>query len=238
MVKRFSVPGCWFRPPVRRYQAHDHDGRRGLGPVLPSANDTHVMTTMLNTRSLVLIPPAGGPMAVRRDPLFPRVPRYSVPCCWLATGRPPRPVLTPLALWRMVIPHSERGCGIPASRARTSVSRYRRWPPRVRIDVSFPAFAQRVTVLGSTRNMVATSAGVSSGSASGVRADMGTASPSWTVLRSCVVAPPAPPGACRGCPIWPTETILPSPAVTSRPPGAKILGHIALIYSGDLHNVP
>ena len=33
----------------------------------------------------------------------------------------------------------------------------------------------------------------------------------------------APGGACRGCPIWPTETILPSPAVTSRPPGAKIL---------------
>jgi hypothetical protein len=26
-----------------------------------------------------------------------------------------------------------------------------------------------------------------------------------------------------GCPIWPTETILPSPAVTSRPLGAKIL---------------
>jgi hypothetical protein len=34
--------------------------------------------------------------------------------------------------------------------------------------------------LGSTRNMVATSAGVSSGSASGVRADICTASPSWT----------------------------------------------------------
>src|SRR5215472_5863692 len=27
----------------------------------------------------------------------------------------------------------------------------------------------------------------------------------------------------RRCPIWPTGTILPSPAVTSRPPGAKIL---------------
>jgi hypothetical protein len=30
-------------------------------------------------------------------------------------------------------------------------------------------------------------------------------------------------GACRGCPIWPTRTILPSPAVTRRPPGAKFL---------------
>ncbi len=82
--------------------------------------------------------------------------------------------------------HSERCCGIPASRARTSVSRYRRWPPRVRIDVSFPALAHRVTVFGSTRNIVATSAGVSSGSASGVRADIITASPPGPVLRSCV----------------------------------------------------
>jgi len=74
-------------------------------------------------------------------------------------------------------PYSERCCGIPASKARTSVSRYRRWPPRVLMDVNFPAFAQRVTVFGSTRNIVATSAGVSSGSASGVRADIMTASP-------------------------------------------------------------
>src|SRR5262245_54107376 len=44
------------------------------------------------------------------------------------------------------------------------------------MEVSFPAFAHRVTVLGSTRNMVATSAGVSSGSASGVRADIRAAS--------------------------------------------------------------
>ncbi len=36
-----------------------------------------------------------------------------------------------------------------------------RWPPRVRIDDSLPAFAQRVTVLGSTRKRLATSAGVS-----------------------------------------------------------------------------
>ena len=38
-----------------------------------------------------------------------------------------------------------------------------------------------------------------------------------------LVLPGAPWGACRGCPIWPTETILPSPAVTRRPPGAKFL---------------
>jgi hypothetical protein len=85
--------------------------------------------------------------------------------------------------------HSERCCGIPASSARTSVSRYRRCPPSVRMEVSFPALAHRVTVFGSTRNMVATSAGVSRGSASGVRADMLTASPPGPVLRSCVLLP-------------------------------------------------
>ena len=82
------------------------------------------------------------------------------------------------------MPYSERCCGIPARRARTSVSRYRRCPPSVRIDVSFPAFAHLVTVFGSTLNIVATSAGVSSGSASGVRADILTASPPGPVLRS------------------------------------------------------
>jgi hypothetical protein len=49
--------------------------------VLPSAADTHVMTTMLNTRSLALNP--------RRSPAL-------TPCsllvrfryCWLVTGRP------------------------------------------------------------------------------------------------------------------------------------------------------
>jgi len=51
------------------------------------------MTTMLNTRSLALIPPAGGRLAVRRDPLVPRVLCYSILCYWLVTGRPPRPVL-------------------------------------------------------------------------------------------------------------------------------------------------
>jgi hypothetical protein len=81
--------------------------------------------------------------------------------------------------------YSERCCGMPASSALTSVSRYRRCPPRVRMEVSFPALAHRVTVFGSTRNMVATSAGVSKGSASGVRADMLTASPPGPVLRSC-----------------------------------------------------
>src|SRR5580698_11635707 len=92
------------------------------------------------------------------------------------------------------------------------------------MDVSLPAFVHRVTVLGSTRNIVATSAGVSSGSASGVRADM-----CWPLLldQYCdpafLVVPAAPYGACHRCPIWPTETILPSPAVTSRPPRAKFL---------------
>ena len=88
----------------------------------------------------------------------------------------------------VALPYSDRGWGMPASSARTSVSRYRRWPPRVRMDVSLPALAHRVTVLGSTRNIVATSAGVSRGSASGVRADICTASPPGPVLRSCVVA--------------------------------------------------
>ena len=118
--------------------------------------------------------------------------------------------------------HSERGCGMPASSARTSVSLYRRRPPSVRMEVSFPALAHRVTVFGSTRNMVATSAGVSRGSASGVRADMLTASPPGPVLRSCVYCCAwLHWGACRGCPIWSTQTILPSPAVTSRQPGAQ-----------------
>jgi hypothetical protein len=91
------------------------------------------------------------------------------------------------------------------------------------MEVSFPALAHRVTVFGSTRNMVATSAGVSSGSASGVRADMLTASPPGPVLRSCVFCCSwLHWGACRGCPIWSAQTILPSPAVTSRPPGAKV----------------
>jgi hypothetical protein len=47
--------------------------------------------------------------------------------------------------------------------------------------------SHRVTVFGSTLNIVATSAGVSSGSASGVRADIVTASPPGPVLRSCVL---------------------------------------------------
>ena len=123
--------------------------------------------------------------------------------------------------------HSERCCGIPASRARTSVSLYRRCPPSVRMEVSFPALAHLVTVFGSTRNIVATSAGVSSGSASGVRADMFTASPPGPVLRSCVCSVSwLHWGARRGCPIWSTQTILPSPAVTSRPPGAKFLSRV------------
>jgi len=93
--------------------------------------------------------------------------------------------------------YSERCWGMPASKARTSVSRYRRCPPSVLMDVSFPALAHLVTVLGSTRNIVATSAGVSSGSASGVRADIWTASPPGPVLRSCVSYVP---GSIRSLP--------------------------------------
>src|ERR1022692_4781090 len=70
-------------------------------------------------------------------------------------------------------------------------------PPSVLIDVSFPALAQRVTVFGSTRNIVATSAGVSSGSASGVRADIWTASPPGPGIRSCVSCVP---GSIRSLP--------------------------------------
>ena len=53
-----------------------------------------------------------------------------------------------------------------ASRALTSDSRNRRCPPGVRMDPMRPADAQRVTVFGSTRNMSATSPGVSSRSVS------------------------------------------------------------------------
>ena len=49
----------------------------------------------------------------------------------------------------------------PSSRARTSDSRNRRWPPGVRMLPIRPAAAQRVTVFGSTRNSAATSPGVS-----------------------------------------------------------------------------
>ena len=47
---------------------------------------------------------------------------------------------------------------------------------------------------------------------------------SWTL--SCDPASDvfmAPFRACLGCPIWSTVTILPSPAVTMRPPGAEVL---------------
>src|SRR6478735_2971991 len=60
------------------------------------------------------------------------------------------------------------------SSPRTSLSRYRRWPPGVRSEVSLPALAHRVTVLGSTRKRAATSAGVNSASASTVRLVMGS----------------------------------------------------------------
>ena len=51
-------------------------------------------------------------------------------------------------------------------RAGTSASRYRRCPPSAVMDGGFAAFAQPVTVLGSTASSAATSAGVSSGSTS------------------------------------------------------------------------
>src|SRR5262249_39711956 len=110
-------------------------------------------------------------------------------------GRATGAVLTPHGPPLVAGAQSGRGGGLP-SRARPSVSRSRRCPPRVRIDVSFPALAQRVTVLGSTRNIVATSAGVSNGSASGVRADICTASPPGPVrdpasLISVLVTEPA-----------------------------------------------
>jgi hypothetical protein len=49
---------------------------------------------------------------------------------------------------------------VAESSAFTSDSLYRRCPPKVLIEVSFPDFAHLVTVLGSTRNNEATSAGV------------------------------------------------------------------------------
>src|SRR5690606_25481073 len=50
---------------------------------------------------------------------------------------------------------------ISSRQRRISDALNRRCPPRVRIAVSFPARAQRVTVLGFTRNSAATSLGVS-----------------------------------------------------------------------------
>jgi len=50
--------------------------------------------------------------------------------------------------------------GVAERRALTSDSLNRRCPPKVLIEVSFPDFAQRVTVFGSTRNKEATSEGV------------------------------------------------------------------------------
>ena len=92
--------------------------------------------------------------------------------------------------------------------------------------VSLPDFAQRVTVLGSTRNIVATSAGVSRASASGIRVLMARVL-SWR-------ARPRPPtlhGArCRLSPVWPVRAILglvtPFQAVSSltRPPAAPSSG--------------
>jgi hypothetical protein len=51
-------------------------------------------------------------------------------------------------------------CASPRSRARTSDSRNRRWPPGVRMLLMRPDAAHRVTVFGSTRKRAATSPGV------------------------------------------------------------------------------
>src|SRR5881628_682010 len=58
----------------------------------------------------------------------------------------------------------ENGPAVAAKRARTSRSRKRRCPPRVRTAVKRPARAHRVTVALSTPNRAATSEGVSNGS--------------------------------------------------------------------------
>src|SRR3954447_7268997 len=60
------------------------------------------------------------------------------------------------------------------------------------MDESLPAFAHRVTVLGSTRKSAATSAGVSSVSASGERVVM------FSVLLARAVGPPTQPGRMPG----------------------------------------
>src|SRR5579875_992638 len=59
---------------------------------------------------------------------------------------------------------------------------------------------------------------------------------SWTsaaILRF-VCLPGAPRGAWWGCPLWSTGTILPSPAVTRRPPGAKFLDRDAQVRRRSL----
>ena len=124
--------------------------------------------------------------------------------------------------------YSDRGCGIPASSARTSVSRYRLWPPSVRMDVSFrpsPTASRSWDLRGTSWPPRPASEAVQ------FRVCVQTCV--WPLLldQYCDPAfcgfPWLRDGACRGCPIWPTETILPSPAVTSRPPGAKILRHMS-----------
>ena len=55
----------------------------------------------------------------------------------------------------------DRYAVLSSSKVVTSASRNLRWPPGVRIDPMSPAVAHLVTVLGSTPNMRATSAGVS-----------------------------------------------------------------------------
>ena len=171
-------------------------------------------------------------MAARPRPPLTPCPRYSIPCCWLATGRPRG--------------RSRPPC--PIAYGRSSFRTWLRYPREQGTDLGLPVPA--VAAEGTDRRQLAglcpacdrlgihpehgrylcrreqrLGLGRACGHMYGLSSWTGTA-----ILRGCYLAPP---GACRGCPIWPTETILPSPAVTSRPPGAKILWHIALIYSGD-----
>src|SRR5437764_7170605 len=94
------------------------------------------------------------------------------------------------------------------------------------MEVSLPAFAQRVTVFGSTRNIVATSAGVSSGSASGVRALM-TESP-YQGVAMAVSTRDVMVHFSVACPIWLGRAIFPvrrtSPSRTEIGPLAGKVG--------------
>lgn len=64
--------------------------------------------------------------------------------------------------WYGSAPYSVRSWELLRSNSWTSLRRNRRCPPRVRMQFSLPDFAHRVTVLGSTLNIRATSAGVRS----------------------------------------------------------------------------
>ena len=71
------------------------------------------------------------------------------------------------------------------------------------MEVSLPDLAQRVTVFGSTRNIAATSAGVSRASASCVRELIACPLGAGGVKRSCT----RHDGAADGPPEWPVRAI-------------------------------